>query len=43
MAMVSTNLLEAIAYCGIGKSVHFHRDEFLCEKADFFDKRSFSN
>lgn len=32
-----TNLLEAIAYCGIGKSVHFHRDEFLCEQGyDFF-------
>ncbi|MDP2402040.1 MAG: DNA replication and repair protein RecF [Actinomycetota bacterium] len=24
-----TNLLEAIAYCGIGKSVRFHRDEDL--------------
>jgi DNA replication and repair protein RecF len=24
-----TNLLEAIAYCGIGKSVHFHRDDEL--------------
>ena len=24
-----TNLLEAMAYCGLGKSVHFHRDEDL--------------
>jgi DNA replication and repair protein RecF len=24
-----TNLLESIAYCGLGKSVHFHRDEEL--------------
>ena len=32
-----TNLLESIAYCGLGKSVHFHRDENLCrESADFF-------
>ena len=37
-----TNLLEAIAYCGIGKSVHFHRDEFLCELGnDFFLLRGF--
>lgn len=32
-----TNLLEAIAYCGLGKSVHFHKDEELRrEGADFF-------
>jgi len=37
-----TNLLEAIAYCGIGKSVHFHRDEFLCELGNnFFLLRGF--
>lgn len=32
-----TNLLEAIAYCSIGKSVRFHRDEELLH----FDKRFF--
>lgn len=32
-----TNLLESIAYCGLGKSVHFHRDEELKrEGSDFF-------
>ena len=32
-----TNLLEAIAYCGIGKSVRFHHDdELLCYTADSF-------
>jgi len=32
-----TNLLEAIAYCGIGKSINFHRDEYLCQQGyDFF-------
>jgi len=32
-----TNLLEAVAYCGLGKSVHFHRDEELKrESADYF-------
>lgn len=32
-----TNLLEAVAYCGLGKSVRFHRDfELLREGAQFF-------
>lgn len=32
-----TNLLESIAYCGLGKSVRFHRDDELKrENADFF-------
>lgn len=32
-----TNLLEAIAYCGLGKSIRFHRDlELLREGAGFF-------
>lgn len=32
-----TNLLEAIAYCGLGKSVRFHHDdELLCYTAESF-------
>ncbi len=32
-----TNLLESIAYCGLGKSVRFHRDEeLLRDNAGFF-------
>ncbi|MDD4223185.1 MAG: DNA replication and repair protein RecF [Candidatus Cloacimonetes bacterium] len=35
-----TNLLESIAYCGLGKSVRFHRDEELKrENTDFFSVR----
>jgi len=36
-----TNLLEAVAYCGVGKSIHFHRDdELLHYGADLFTIRS---
>lgn len=32
-----TNLLESIAYCGIGKSIRFHRDEdLLCFNKPYF-------
>ncbi|NLH92994.1 MAG: DNA replication and repair protein RecF [Candidatus Cloacimonetes bacterium] len=35
-----TNLLESIAYCGLGKSVRFHRDhELKRENTDFFSVR----
>ena len=27
-----TNLLEAMAYCGMGRSIRFHRDEELCKE-----------
>jgi DNA replication and repair protein RecF len=36
-----TNLLEAMAYCGVGKSIRFHRDEdILRDGAEFFSLRS---
>lgn len=35
-----TNLLESIAYCGLGKSVRFHRDDELKrENTDYFSVR----